>query len=98
MDGKLVHVSQADVLGTIQVQRRSWAILYGYWRLSDEMNLSGEIGTKAHAAGAHAVVNARVTTDTCWLNNVPFLALLPVWPNCMDVRFSGEAIRLPKLE
>jgi len=96
--GRLVADESLETVGRLGASRRGWSI---FWTLlpMKGIDFSRDINEQVAAAGGEGVINLQVTSQegcTLSLNQVPFAALLPIFPGCADVAVSGDIVRLRK--
>jgi len=93
--GEAVSGDELETVGRLGASRRGWSI---FWTLLPlrRIDFSREVNAQVVAAGGEGVINLLITAEdgcTRSLNQVPFAALLPIFPGCTDVTISGEIVR-----
>jgi hypothetical protein len=96
--GQSVGSEQLEIVGQLAARQRGWSIFWTLLPLRG-IDFSDVINQQVTSAGGEAVVNLKLTSQegcTLSLNQIPFAALLPIFPGCTDVSISGEIVRYRK--
>lgn len=92
--GELVEKDRRVVVGTFDDKRTAWGMLYSGVKLTPKKDISKEVNRQVARAKGDAIVNLRVATETCALDFIPILNILPIWPGCTNVYVKGDIIRV----
>ena len=82
-------------VGWLDVRKTTPGFVYSALTVPPTRDFSDEINAQVAAAGGEAVVDLTITiAGGCgWLNGLPILNALPVWPGCVPVRLTGDIVR-----
>jgi hypothetical protein len=93
--GTLLAGSAFERVGELVVQKTLVGILYGRVMPIATCDISDDVNAQVGAAGGEAVLGLEVTVSgSCaFLNEVPVVVALPIWPGCVPITITGEIVR-----
>jgi hypothetical protein len=86
-------VTQLVKVDDFRAEARLWGIFYSLIPLGGDLDVSATINKLVAKAGGDGVVDLTVRAESCGINYVFPLTLLPVWPGCTLVRVEGSVVR-----
>ena len=92
-DGEILPPNAQEKVGTLEIDRRAWSLVWGAVPTRKFTDLSNEINGQIDAAGGQSVVNLKIMARHCAGNYVVPLTLLPFYPGCVKLKIRGDIIR-----
>ena len=93
--GELYGPPSLQRLADFSVESTKIGILYSAVAPGSPLDISDAVNTQVTAAQGEAIINLSVTvSEGCaFLNSVPLLNALPIWPGCVPITIEGEIVR-----
>lgn len=93
-DGRMLyHERQLKSVDKFQYSRWIWSMFWTGLVFNREQDLSAPVNQKIEESGGQGIVNLTVTTSGCFLNYVPLVSILPIWPGCTVVSIHGDVVK-----
>ena len=94
-NGRLYDARSLVKVGWLDVRKTTPGFIYSALTVPPTRDFSDEINAQVAAAGGEAVVGLTISIGGgCgWLNGLPILNALPIWPGCVPVRLTGDIVR-----
>ena len=96
-DGTKIFRDRIKKVGQFETQGRSWSMIYALVSLTPKTDISNEVNKQVTDAGGNGIVNLRVLSGDCALNQIPLVVLLPIWPGCANFIVRGDIVKINKL-
>jgi hypothetical protein len=93
--GTLLQRAALERVGELLVQKTLVGILYGKVMPVATCDISDDVNAQVAAARGEAVLGLEVTVSgSCaFLNEVPLVVALPIWPGCVPITITGDIVR-----
>ena len=92
----LIAGRDLELVEHIAVTDRTWATLYGLIDINDEPDLGARLRERMLAVRGDGLLNLTVTSSHCGWNMIEVLAIIPLWPGCVDVLVEADVYRRRK--
>ncbi len=92
-NGKVIPSERLETVGQYRQTGYGWGILWSFVSLNS-INISNSINTQVEKADGNAITNLTVNVNGGFLNHIPILDWLPIWPGYNVVDFSGNIVKI----
>ena len=93
---ELLWKRHLEELGPVNVEKKIWAMAWGKGDLNGESanaELVEAVNAEVEKLGGEGIINFKISSESCGMNFVPALSMLPFWAGCAVVRAEGTVVR-----
>ncbi len=92
--GKILSVgSGLNKIGNWKFKKKFWSIGYSYLDLSGDSEVAESMNAAIREANGTGIVNFKAESERCGYSYIPIFPILPVFPECIDVKFEGDIVK-----
>ena len=85
--------SKLILVKSFQLDKIFWGIFYSLISITDDYDISQDLNELIMKNNGIGIINLTIVSNSCELNFFWPYTVLPFWPGCTKVTFSGDIVR-----